>query len=356
MDHRTMKSIQTSLSIAALLFAVRGTAASMHQIIQPDDQAPGSQQQVEEALSILPRVGTNQTPVMPTRPEVSVAQQPGLTEGQDWLKVLHETLEEPTTPSTLAEGAFVLNRLGSIIQAPGELLIFVPDKASKHPGEGPVLLMPCQTLEQLETEWTGQPIEISGEIFTYHNRNQLLLSAYRIVSAPQAVETPTDAESSPQPREIDEPPSSLEDDPDVRDLLDELEFNAAPTDTDRQSIHQNLEPTRSQTSRRSQVALPTSLGGLDEGTLILRRPSRMVRNNSGAWTVVFDNNHQNADETTQLIIEPCRMLMRMENTAMQTGDAGRLLISGRVYTYKGGHYILPTLMQRILPQEINSLQ
>jgi hypothetical protein len=354
MDQPAMKSLRSSLTITAIVFASQSSYGVAIQN-QPTDKSPGNQEQVEEALSILPRVGTNQTAVMPTQTKVSVAQQPGLSEGQDWLKVLHETLDEPTEPSTLAEGAFVLDRLGSIIRGPNELLIFVPDKATKLPGEGPVLLMPCHTLEQLEIEWTGQPVELSGEIFTYHSRNQLLISAYRI-GVSHSAQVQSETEPMNQPAEPDNEPSSLEDDPDVRDLLDELEFNAEPTDSNRQATHENLEPAPSQTARRSQVTLATSTGGLEEGTLIMRRPSRMIRNGSGAWTIVFDNDDQNSADATPLIVEPCRMLMRMENIAMQTGDAGQLLVSGRVYTYKGSHYLLPTLMQRVRAQEINSLQ
>lgn len=351
MDTHPMNALRTSVSIAALLLVANSALALAEPDSQTVDQTvghtPGSPEQVLQALAVLPRVGTNQEPVMPTVAAVSVAVQPGLTEGEDWLKVLHETLGETTAPSTLAEGAFILNRPGMIVQGPNELLIFVPDKADRRAGEGPVLLMPCQTLEQLEAEWMGQPVEISGEIFTYHNRNQLLISAYRIGAS--ALPEP----ALPQNTSPDEP-SSLEDDPAVRDLLDELNFDAEPSDSTQRSARDRLQPIN-QIGQRSQVTASTT-AGLDEGTLILRRPSRMIRNGSGAWTIVFDNDNPDAPDSVDFIVEPCRMLMRMENIVMQSGDAGQLLVSGRVYTYKGGHYILPTLMQRVRPQEINSLQ
>jgi len=352
MDPSVMNTIRSTISISMLLLG----AQSIHALSEPADP-PGNQQQVDEAESILPRVGTNETPVMPTVPAVSIAQQPGLSEGQDWLKVLHESLEQSIAPSTLAEGAFILNRLGNIVRGPGELLIFVPDKATKLPGEGPVLLMPCRTLEQLEAEWTGQPIELSGEIFDYHNRNQLLISAYRLSSVPiepEKTDTPEGNPSSEQP--ASEPPSSLEDDPDVRDLLDELEFGSTPPTDDPKSVHKKLDATPTQNTRRPQVTLPESQGGLDEGTLILRQPARMIRNANGAWTIIFDHDNTASIDSIELIVEPSRMLMRMERIAMESGDAAQLLISGRVYTYKGAHYILPTLMQQRRPQEINSLQ
>ncbi len=354
-----MNALICPFAIAALLLP--NTLANVPARAQstPDDQSPGSPQQVEAARAILPRVGTDLTPVMPTRPKVSIALQPGLTEGHDWLADLHETLDEPTEPSTLAEGAFVLHRKGQLLPGPSGLMIFVPDKATRLPGEGPVLLMPCRTLEELETQWSGQPVEVSGEIFTYHNRNQLLLSAYRIAPshhepADQSPAEPTDpsAEQSPE----DPEPASIEDDPDVRDLLDELEFNIKPADDANDSARRILEPISGQTTRRPQMTRVTSTNGLDEGTLILRRPGRMIRNASGAWAIVFDHDDPDAPDRIELIVEPCTMLMRMEQIAMQTGDAGKLLVSGRIYTYKGAHYILPTLMQHVRPQGINSLQ
>jgi len=342
-----MNALRTSISIAAILLAANTSIAVATQPESAPNSSPGNPEQVQQALAILPRVGTNQVAIMPTLPAVSVAAQPGLTQGEDWLKVLHETLQETTAPSTLAEGAFVLSRPGTLVPGPSGLLIFVPSKETQQPGEGPVLLMPCKTLEQLETEWAGQPVEISGEIFTYHKRNQLLISAYRIGASP----TPqSELPANTSPTE----PSSLEDDPAVRDLLNELNFNATPSDSNRQSASRETEPT-TQLTQRAQVTTTTTTG-LDEGTLILRRPSRMIRNSTGAWTIIFDHDNPNSTDAIDLIVEPCTMLMRLERIAMETGDAGQLLVSGRVYTYKGAHYILPTLMQRVRPQEINSLQ
>ena len=351
-----MNALRTPLSIAALLFASQSASA----LSAPDDQSPGSPEHVRQALAILPRVGTNQIAVMPTLPAVSLAVQPGLTAGEDWLKVLHETLEDTSEPSRLAEGAFVLARPGKLIPGPNAMLIFVPDKATQQPGEGPVLLMPCQTLEQLETEWTGQSVEVSGEIFTYHNRNQLLISAYRIGSSEPAESPSADPQSSESPSPDIAPsdadtPTSIEDDPAVRDLLDELSFNTGPADTASSPTRQVTDPSPSIRSR-SQVTTSSTTIGIDEGTLIMRRPSRMIRNSSGAWTIVFDHDNPSSIDAIDLIVQPCRMLMGIERVAMDEGDAGQLLVSGRVYTYKGDHYILPTLMQRIRPQGLSTIQ
>ncbi len=352
-----MNALRSSISIAALLLVANTPIA-----FAASDAQPGSPEQVQEALAVLPRVGTNQEPVMPTLQAVSVAVQPGLTQGEDWLKVLNDTLEDTAKPSRLAEGAFILARPGTMMVTPSNLMIFVPDQATRQPGEGPVLLMPCQTLEQLRSEWSGQPIELSGEIFTYHNRNQLLISAYRI-GALQPIEpelpenTSPDSSSDGVSSGSSSGPSSIEDDPAVRDLLDELSMQPSPTRPPRQQLSAN--PSAPKIGNRPQAVASSTSAGIQEGTLILRKPSRMIRNSTGAWTIVFDNDDASSTrrmDTIDFIVQPCRMLMQMEQVAMESGDAGQLLVSGRVYTYQGAHYILPTLMQRVRPQGINSLQ
>lgn len=356
------------------LVALCGAALAAPSVAQdgtaPPDATPGSPEQVQQAEEILPRMGTNQTPVMPTKPAESNPVQPGLTGGQDWLRVLHETLETEIAPSTLAEGAFVMGRDGDLVSAPSGLLIFVPDRESREPGEGPVLLMPSRALEQLLLEWTGQSVEISGEIFTYHGRNQLLLSSYRLIAQTQSEPEPEDQQtttpSTPRGDEEPEPDApSLEDDPAVRDLLKELEQGLTPGKTiPAQAGNDGPDALRSRAVLpRSPVSVnEQATPGLEEGTLILRRPSRMTRNAQGAWTLVFDNDNDNTStdattpRATELIVLPCRTLMKMETAAMQAGDAARLLVSGRVYTYQGNAYLMPTLVQRISPSEINPLQ
>lgn len=101
-------------------------------------------------------------------------------------------------------------------------------------------------------------------------------------------------------------------------------------------------------------ASPTA--GPEEGTLLLRRPARMLRNAQGAWALVFDNDDTDSFADDGLIVLPCRALMRMEQWAMQQGDAARFLVSGRVYTYEGQSYLLPTLAQRLGASDLNSIQ
>lgn len=335
------------ISIAAL------TASPVLAQSDPTDPDPGNPEQVEQARSVLPRVGTDQTPVQPTRTPKSLPRQPGLTEGRDWLQVLNDTLEAEVMPSTLAEGSFVLGRLGDLILTEGGLAVFVPDAQQREPGEGAVLMMPCRTLEQLEREWSGQRVLLSGEIFTYHGRNQLLISDYRLVreTPPQPPRDDAGQDAGEQ-GDQDEQDGALERDPEVRDLLRELDQDR-PTAPSRGDDPLGETP---ETLPRRAVQTQTLDAGPDEGTLLLRRPARLVRNAGGAWTVVFDNDASADDGSVPLIVLPGRTLMKMERWAMQQGDAARFIVSGRVYSYRGEPYLLPTLALRLGPSDINSIQ
>lgn len=335
------------ISLAAL------TATPALAQTDPTDPDPGNPEQVERARSVLPRVGTNQTPVRPTRTPESLPKQPGLTEGQDWLQVLNDTLETEVMPSTLAEGSFVLGRLGDLILTERGLVVFVPDAQQREPGEGAVLLMPCRTLEQLEREWSGQRVLLSGEIFSYHGRNQLLISDYRLIRETPAQPTRDDGGDQPADRsEADDRDAGLERDPEVRDLLRELDGGDSSEPGRADDPLDESVPTLP----RRAVQTESVAAGPDEGTLLLRRPARLVRNAGGAWTLVFDNDDPERDASVPLIVLPGRTLMKMEQWAMQQGDSARFIVSGRVYSYRGEPYLLATMAQRLGPSDINSIQ
>jgi hypothetical protein len=314
---------------------------------------PGSAERVEEARSILPRVGTNETPVFPTTASVSNAVQPGLGEGPDWLEVLNDTLETKISPATLAEGAFIQSRLGDLVAAPSGQVIYVPDRTEREPGEGAVILLPCRALERLQDEWGGQRVIVSGEILTYHQRNMLLISDYRLVrEIPEA--RPTESADLPaDPDTATDEPTGLEEDPEVQDLLRELD---RPDPSDPREGVDRLTDRLETLPRTPQRDAPTTTTGPEEGTLLLRRPARLVRNAVGAWALAFDNDDPNRTDNASIVVLPSRALMRMEQWAMDQGDAARFLVSGRVYAYRGQSYLLPTIAQRLGASDINSIQ
>ncbi|MBL4591849.1 MAG: hypothetical protein JKY96_07805 [Phycisphaerales bacterium] len=323
---------------------------------QTSDPMPGSRERVEQAEAVLPRVQTNDTAIMPTVTASSKSVQPGLTEGHDWIEVLSETLDRRVVPSTLAEGTFLLDRLGRLVRGPMDRLIFAPDRAQRQAGEGAMLILPCSIKDQIAASWTGQSVLIRGEVFLYHGRNYLLPAWFSMV-APSPVETPTlDTESPATPIEKvpAEPPASLDDDPEIKALLEELEAEMPSANAPGASIHDQLGNQELGPTRPAQGASTAS--GIREGTILIRRRGRLDRQADGAWALIFDNDEASDLGAEALTILPCRMLMQMESFSARDGGAKQLIVSGRVYASGGNGYLLPTLVQRVRLGDITPRQ
>jgi len=369
-------------SKAALLILLAGTTLQSPAQAQDAGQAgePKHQQVIiiDQSQDHLPTMGTNETPIEPTAAGISTPHQTGLTQGQDWMQVVNNTIGSVAKPSALAEGSFVLARTGRLVPAPNDRVIFVPAPDQRLPGEGPVLLLPCATLENLENVWANQSVTVSGEILTYHGRNQLLISDFSLglaetrqsaLPVPSSASTTTepddqsnsqeDPDASDSGLEDAEPQSGLDEDPDVLDLLNELntENDSYPrSDTE----HQNPDPRNSrfvgQQSNQLQTAPPVLGPGLREGALLVRRPARLDRAADGSWMAIFDNDDQSSPGGIDLTILPCSLLMTMERQAIQFGDSARFVVSGRLYIHSGRGYLLPTFYQRLRTSDIKPWQ
>ncbi len=314
-------------------------------------------------------MGTNKDPIQPTEPNISTPHPTGLTEGQDWMKVVNNSIDEVTRPSALAEGSFLLSRTGRLVPAPNDRLIFVPSPEERLPGEGPTLLLPCATLERLENIWANQPVTVSGEIMSYHDRNYLLISDYAlgIVQMPPVdqpavpTEAPIDVdESSEEESQPIVAPSGLDEDPDVMDLLRELDAeNLGSQDAFGESYHDLPVSTRSpdqDSSSQLQIAPPSLAPGVREGALMIRRPARLDRAPDGSWIATFDNDNPDAPEGIELTVLPCSLLMTMENQSIRFGDSARFMVSGRIYIHNNRGYLLPTFYQRLRTSDIKPWQ
>tara|TARA_R110000737_G_scaffold2923_16_gene9858 strand:+ start:111152 stop:112243 length:1092 start_codon:yes stop_codon:yes gene_type:complete len=361
-----------TISISALLILLAGTTLQTSAIAQdstapePSESHPKHQQIeiIDPSADNLPRMGTDETPIKPTEPGTSKPHQTGLTSGQDWMQVVNNSISEVQKPSALAQGSFILSRSGRLVPAPNDRLIFVPDLNQRIPGEGPVLLLPCAALERLESIWANQTVTVSGEILTYHARNHLLISDFSLgTTTPHRMPTPepeTDPETEPDTElGSDQPPSQLDEDPDVMDLLRELEDESSTPSgvqiTDRRDLPIN--PSRpSFQSTQLETAPPELAPGLREGTLLIRRPARMDRGSDGSWMAVFDNDQQYSANGIQLTILPCALLMTMEQQAIHFGDTTKFVVSGRVYIHNNRGYLLPTFYQRSRTSDIKPWQ
>jgi len=94
-----------------------------------------------------------------------------------------------------------------------------------------------------------------------------------------------------------------------------------------------------------------------EGTVLVFRRGRLVRlkEEGGRIAFAFDND-LNSPAPSPMIIQPCAQLQRLEALAAVRGDALSLKVSGRVLTYQGSNYLLPTFVQVLTPGEVVPMQ
>ncbi len=359
----------------ALLLALRAGSAAYAQDSDPvptEEPDSPARQRIEVLKDSMPRMGTNSTPIEPTEAQVSTPHQTGLTSGQDWMNVVNDSVAQVELPSALAEGSFILSRTGRLVPAPNDRLIFVPDPAQRVPGEGPVLLLPCSTLDQLESIWANQTVTVSGEVLTYHGRNHLLISDFAVGIVPTPSElaaeesaassAPTEASESTDsldadadPMEESDEPSGLSEDPDVLELLRELDVEDN-IEIEQQRILPANARLQSQSNAQLQTAAPSLAPGIREGSLLIRRPGRLDRAPDGSWIAVFDHDEATSSDAVELTVLPCSLLMSMENQAIAHGDSTRFVVSGRIYIHNDRGYLLPTFYQRLRTSDIKPWQ
>ncbi len=87
-----------------------------------------------------------------------------------------------TAVETLPEGKLLTSMRGRVARTGEGELAFFRDGDSDSPTGGPMVLLPCQTLQSLEdlTAWRGESLilEVSGRVFEFENRRYLLPTSF----------------------------------------------------------------------------------------------------------------------------------------------------------------------------------
>ncbi len=104
-----------------------------------------------------------------TKPEAKNEQKPG--------EKSNVTASEAPVEN-LPEGKLITSMRGRVTRTGEGELAFSRDGDSDSPSGGPMVLLPCQTLQSLEelTAWRGEALvlEVSGRVFEFENRRYLL--------------------------------------------------------------------------------------------------------------------------------------------------------------------------------------
>jgi len=307
----------------------------------------------------------------------------------------------PRASAVISEGAVVTMMPGTIIWDAKGGLIFKPDAATNAPADGqvaafsqPASLLPCAALARFESMLgvgVGEPAAgttnpaappqsakattdgsvlsnsstrdlgryfINGQVFAFHGRPYILLS---VPPSTGPAAQPSAAEAKPGNPEVDtkstaNPPRPLGEGADVQSLITDLESRRTTARaletaaTLNQSKAQTGTPTNTETSAPStSAAAPTT--ARPDGQHINGRQGRVVRHD--AWLIFTPDSGSRSPSDAPLVLLPSAQMERLEGLVLRHGDSARYRISGKLITYKGRQFLLPTLAQVMPPSDLS---
>jgi hypothetical protein len=350
-----------ALTPATLLLAACFTAAG----VQPDVKSePKVNPKADPALN-HPSLTPDSRPVPPSKdqpapvaPKPERAPQTTLPTVPDAAPNLGTDVPPLSTGKFLPEGTFITGRSGSLFLSDAGDAIFVP-RGDHAAALAPVMLLPCQRLEQMlaarEVNGAETTFAVSGQVFTYRDREFLLPTLFAVEQ--KQTETPAAPKGTPEakPKEAAAAPMN-EADPRVADLIRDLEQS--------RSGPKKISPAAARPATGDAAAKPKSdvevvkaRGLSNEGTLLTNKRGRLVRMNTegGRLCLVMDND-PNSPGAAPLILQPCRVMQQMESMSSFKGDGVAFRVSGRVMVFNGKNYLLPTFFQIPPKSDINSRQ
>ncbi len=311
-------------------------------------------------------------------------------------------------PRLRREGEFVVQRSGRLIEIQEiGAWVFVFDKTPGQADLRPMIVQRSQRLASMQ-DTLGQRrdaslpmiFNLTGQVHTYRGVNYLLPTAIagtRVLPATQVhsqndnesttgannadAEPPfgdpfgSDAENFQTPATFDSPTNATGADGSAMDVMEQMldgreqapdRPDTAPLITGAQpTIDPGLRGVRPQNPPRSESARPDAAADvlLREGAYLVNRAGRLTRSlgffnadgsgtaqSSGAFGggVMFTFEADGADPAASerpMMLMPCKLLEHMESTVAERGDQVVFLMSGRVHTYRGANYLLPTMVR-----------
>lgn len=374
-----MTSTWPNLLVCVMLGSAGPASGQAADPAEPTGPSPGAAERRDEAAALVPRAVSEDLVIAPEARASATSTHPGLTRGVDWLRGLAELQLEVTPPRLLPEHSFLSGRRGEVRSGPFGTYIFIPDPDAALPGERAMLLLPNRVTQRIAAGLGhGGPVavEISGEVFVYHERNYVLPSTFRDVpkparepvqaapaaaptsesggeAAPAAQGTAGDAPAPAAPVAAAATPAEA----DVTDLIAELRAQrgqAAPQ-AGGEVIEASDDLADDEGSREAEAALP-SAPLHPEGELITLRRGRIDRDETGSWVFLVENDADPAGDRRSFVLLPCRTLMRIEAAAEREGDLRAVRLSGRATVYRGKNFLLPQLFTLERVDDVRPLQ
>lgn len=266
--------------------------------------------------------------------------------------------QRPSRPAArtrlLREGSFVTGRHARLARE-GREWSFVFDPQAGAPVLPAMIVFPGQRLTEMQrlVESRADPISfiITGEVFTYKDRNYILPIVFSVDSGVKPDAQPRGATPAAPGGPDATRRAATGDDPAISDLISDVERGSG--------ARRDIAPGEG----RAGGAEPTT-SARREGELIKSRRGRVRRDSSGDWLVTFDNDTAPGAAPTPSVAKgdpmpaspptpapvdppmgllPCQTRARLEALASRASEALPVTLSGQVFLYDGQNFLLPTL-------------
>lgn len=341
--------------VLALLFCLAPVAAA-----QPTDPALTDPSIAEREADLASR-RANPPTIMPASDPTVRTPLPGQPAPGELLPGLDADFLGVPLGRLYAEGAFLVRRPGAMLQAPTGEWIFVFNPSTDGDLDTPMVLVPSAELEHvlptIAQDASPRPLVITAQVLVYVSRNYLIplsiidaptTSSADAQPAPEPPSDPAPASNPALPPQPTDPATDLSADPDVASLIADLEA--------RRDVPRGLAPRAAAGagSGRETLLTPTAIDTLPEGSMLVRRRARMVREASGAWSLALDND--SGHDATRMVILPCQNLAAMERLAAGAPEEVEFEVTARVLTFQGRNYATPLMFSLLRATDVRSLQ
>ncbi len=249
----------------------------------------------------------------------------------------------------LPEGYAIVSRSGHVAWN-GEWWTFVFDSTD---GEPPAKLLPNAGLEVMVRTAAGAsaPIRfvISGELTVFEGENYLLVRLVRrsVETTEQPITTGDPGDSPPENANaagLASNPVDVEPLSDVSPVVTSVEDVLAAMKQQEPAEEIIPPPTASQPTAppsRKNLAAIAALNLLPDGSPLVRRPGRILRDESW-WTFVFDSDHPDHPEPPMKLL-PSQGVEKMLRAFQREKRGVVFLVSGEATVFQGENYLLPRM-------------
>jgi len=329
----------------------------------PPDQSPGPVLQDPRSDPVFNSEGVDELtlemlkrrpappPVAPVVPRVRIVIPPDIGQATNPFLGLSPGGLGTGRAELLPEGAFLVQRRGSVVRSGAGDWVFLPHPDAEGTAERAMVLLPSPGLEHIEGEVARigdrAVCFLSGQVLAYRSQNYILPTAFNVIPAdqlappvPQPAPAPEPAAEGAGPAQPGAGPTSAE------SIIGELERRAARPRT----ISRPVAPGQAESDAK-EVAV---WGSLASGLLSERR-ARVVRLGDGRLALAFDRGFGPGPESTMPLLESSA-LQRLEGFALLRGDATTFTVTGRTVPYRGQAYFLLSGFQMAGPSDVSSLQ